>query len=81
MKAKVLVEFYDLKADELRSVGDTFELSPERFDEIIKRGGEWLEEAATVEEMEIVEKTNNKAKKNTTKKAGAKSDGGRTKKA
>lgn len=81
MKAKVLVEFYDLKADELRSVGDTFELSPERFDEIMKRGGEWLEEAATVDEMEIVEKANNKAKKNTTAKAGAKNDGGRTKKA
>lgn len=64
MKAKVLVEFYDLKADELRSVGDTFELSPERFDEIIKRGGEWLEKVKT-----------------TPKKAGAKNDGGRTKKA
>lgn len=64
MKAKVLVEFYDLKADILRSVGDTFELSPERFDEIIKRGGEWLEEVKT-----------------TPKKAGAKNDGGRTKKA
>lgn len=64
MKAKVLVEFYDLKADELRSVGDTFELSPERFEEIIKRGGEWLEEV-----------------KAAPKKAGAKSDGGRTKKA
>lgn len=47
MKAKVLVEFYDLKADEIRSVGDTFDLSPERFEEIIKRGGEWLEEVKT----------------------------------
>lgn len=64
MKARVLVEFYDLKADELRSVGDTFELSPERFEEIIKRGGEWLEEV-----------------KATPKKAGAKGDGARTKKA
>ncbi|ERT62217.1 hypothetical protein [Peptoniphilus sp. BV3C26] len=64
MKARVLVEFYDLKADELRSVGDTFELSPERFDEIMKRGGEWLEEVKTEP-----------------KKAGAKNDGGRTKKA
>lgn len=64
MKAKVLVEFYDLEADILRAVGDTFELSPERFEEITKRGGEWLEEVKT-----------------TPKKAGAKSDGGRTKKA
>ena len=64
MKAKVLVEFYDLKADELRSVGDKFDLSPERFEEIVKRGGEWLEEVKT-----------------TPKKAGAKSDEGRTKKA
>lgn len=68
MKAKVLVEFYDLKADELRSVGDTFELSPERFEEICKRGGEWLEEVKA-------------APKTTPKKAGAKNDGGRTKKA
>lgn len=68
MKAKVLVEFYDLKADKLRSVGDTFELSPERFDEIMKRGREWLEEVKA-------------APKTTPKKAGAKSDGGRTKKA
>lgn len=44
MKAKVLREFFDLEADTLRQVGDVFELSPARFDEIIKRGGPWIEE-------------------------------------
>ena len=115
MKVIVTSEFYDLKEDKLRKVGETFEVSNARFDEIIKKGGEWIEEvtddeddeektkvtgeekgteeeaaeekgteeeAATVEEMETVEKVDNKTKKNTTpKKAGAKNDGGRTKKA
>lgn len=120
MKVIVISEFYDLKEDKLRKVGETFEVSNARFDEIVKKGGEWVEELATepegeeaaknptVEEMETVEEANaketkeveeaaeekpeiedakveevdNKAKKNTTpKKAGAKSDGGRTKKA
>lgn len=44
MKVKVLREFFDLEADTLRQVGDVFELSPARFDEIIKRGGLWIEE-------------------------------------
>ena len=103
MKVIVTSEFYDLKEDKLRKVGETFEVSNARFDEIVKKGGEWVEEAnevekdaeeanetveveaeeaATVEEMETVEEADNKAKKNTTpKKAGAKNDGGRTKKA
>lgn len=44
MKVKVLREFFDLEADTLRQVGDVFELSPARFDEILKRGGLWVEE-------------------------------------
>ena len=44
MKVRVLREFFDLEADTLRQVGDVFELSPARFDEIIKRGGLWIEE-------------------------------------
>lgn len=119
MEVKVISEFYDLKEDKLRKVGETFEVSNARFDEIVKKGGEWVEELATepegeeadknptVEEMETVqeasaketkevekaaeekpeiedakaEEVDNKAKKNTTAKAGAKNDGGRTKKA
>lgn len=118
MKVKVIREFYDLKEDKLRKVDETFEVSNTRFDEIVKNGGEWIEELATepegeeaaknstVEEMETVEEANktteaeieeankekseiedakagevdNKAKKNTTTKAGAKNGGG-TKKA
>lgn len=44
MKAKVLKDFFDGKEEQLRLVGDVFELSPARFDEIIKRGGQWIEE-------------------------------------
>ncbi len=44
MKAKVLKDFYDIKEDQLRLVGEVFELSPARFDEILKRGGLWVEE-------------------------------------
>lgn len=44
MKAKVLKDFFDGKEEQLRLVGDVFELSPARFDEIIKRGGPWIEE-------------------------------------
>lgn len=97
MKVIVTSEFYDLKEDKLRKVGETFEVSNARFDEIVKKGGEWVEEANEVEkdaeeanetveveaeEAATVEEADNKAKKNTTpKKAGAKNDGGRTKKA
>lgn len=44
MKAKVLKDFYDAKEEQLRLVGEVFELSPARFDEILKRGGLWVEE-------------------------------------
>lgn len=47
MKVKVIDEFYDLKEDTLRQLGDTFEVSPERFNEILSRGGNWVEEVKT----------------------------------
>ena len=110
MKVIVISEFYDLKEDKLRKVGETFEVSNARFEEIVKNGGEWIEETnevdpegeeankteeaeteeaeteeANKEKSEIeeakAEEVDNKAKKNTTAKAGAKSDGGRNKKA
>ena len=98
MKVKVIKEFYDLKEDMLRKVGETFEVSNARCEEIIKKGGEWIEEVADDEddEEEIkvteekgaeeieeakAEEVDEKTKKNTTTKAGAKNDGGRTKKA
>lgn len=34
MKAKVIEKFYDLKEETLRHVGDEFELTEKRFDEI-----------------------------------------------
>lgn len=103
MKVKVIREFYDLKEDKLRKVDETFEVSNARFDEIVKNGGEWIEELATEPEGEEANKTteaeieeankekseiedakaeevDDKAKKNTTTKAGAKNGGG-TKKA
>ena len=49
MKVIVISEFYDLKEDKLRKVGETFEVSNARFDEIVKNGGEWVEETNEVE--------------------------------
>ena len=65
MKVKVLVEFYDLKEDVLRSEGEIFEVSESRYDEIIRRGGSYIEKISTT--------------KATTKKEGAKNDGERRK--
>lgn len=66
MKAKVLKDFFDAKEEQLRLVGEVFELSPARFDEIIKRGGLWIEEVTDNEGDEEKPK----------KKAGA-SNGGK----
>lgn len=65
MKVKVLVEFYDLKEDVIRSEGETFEVSESRYDEIIKRGGSYIEKIKTI--------------KATQKKEGVKNDGERRK--
>ncbi|NLY09371.1 MAG: hypothetical protein GXZ11_05670 [Tissierellia bacterium] len=44
MKVKALIEFFDLKESVLREIGDVFDVSEERFKEILVNGGEWLEE-------------------------------------
>lgn len=84
MKAKVLKDFFDAKEEQLRLVGEVFELSSARFDEIIKRGGLWIEEVAE-ETREEAEETREEAeeikeakevKEKPKKKAGA-SNGGK----
>lgn len=86
MKVIVISEFYDLKEDKLRKVGETFEVSNARFDEIVKKGGEWVEELATepdgkeadknptVEEMETVQEAGAKETKEVEKVAEEKSE-------
>lgn len=55
MKVKAIIEFFDLKENKLRSVGDEFEVSNERFSEILTKGGKWIEEVEEIEKVEEVE--------------------------
>ena len=38
MKAKVLIKFYDSEAKVVRQKGDTFDVTPARFNEITRKG-------------------------------------------
>lgn len=57
MKVKAVIEFFDLKEKKLRIVGDEFEVSNERFSEILTKGGKWIEEVEEIEEAEEKELT------------------------
>ena len=43
MRVRTINSFYDLKEDVKREVGDEFNVSETRFNEIIKKGGNWVE--------------------------------------
>ncbi|CDZ74862.1 Hypothetical protein ING2D1G_0703 [Peptoniphilus sp. ING2-D1G] len=57
MKVKAVIEFFDLKEKKLRGVGDEFEVSNERFSEILTKGGKWIEEVKEIEKAEEKELT------------------------
>lgn len=44
MRVRTINSFYDLKEDVKREVGDEFNVSETRFNEIITKGGNWVEE-------------------------------------
>lgn len=44
MRVRTINSFYDLKDDVKREVGDEFNVSETRFNEIITKGGNWVEE-------------------------------------
>lgn len=44
MRVRTINSFYDLKEDVKREVGDEFNVSETRFNEIINKGGNWVEE-------------------------------------
>lgn len=43
IKVKATIQFRDLKENKLRRVGDTFEVSESRYNEILEKGGNWIE--------------------------------------
>lgn len=64
MKAKTLIKFQDLKEGKLREVGEEFECSQERFDEIIA-----AHDAPLVEKVEeAAKKTSARRGRKTAKK-------------
>lgn len=40
---KAKIEFQDYKENRLRKIGDTFEVTQDRLDEILTKGGDWVE--------------------------------------
>lgn len=64
MLVKALINFNDYKEDVLRRTGDVFEVSEERYKEIIEKGGEWVKVLQTDEEQkEKAEKKQQRANK------------------
>ncbi len=71
MKVKTLIRFTDLKEDTIREVGDTFEATKGRLEELLLVSSDPLvevviEKATTKEDIErkVTEKAVNKSKKN-----------------
>lgn len=48
MRVRTINSFYDLKEDVKREVGDEFNVSETRFNEIITKGGNWVEKITQV---------------------------------
>lgn len=61
MKVRALIDFEDLKAGKTRYIGDIFGVSKERYEEILEKGGAWVE---------IVEDEKKETAKKETKKKG-----------
>lgn len=62
MKIKVLKEFKDLLENKLRKVGDEFEVTKERFEEIDTKLREKYKDVAWVEEVKEAPKATKKTK-------------------
>ena len=61
MKVRALIDFEDLKAGKTRHIGDIFGVTKERYEEILEKGGAWIE---------IVEEEKKETAKKETKKKG-----------
>lgn len=53
-KVKALIQFKDLKEMKLRKIGDVFDVSNERFDEILAKG-DWIEEIQELDNLTVKE--------------------------
>ena len=53
-KVKALIQFKDLKEMKLRKIGDVFDVSNERFDEILAKG-DWVEEIQELDNLTVKE--------------------------
>lgn len=58
MRVRTINSFYDLKEDVKREVGDEFNVSETRFNEIITKGGNWVEKIS--QEVPLKDLTKNK---------------------
>lgn len=58
MRVRTINSFYDLKEDVKREVGDEFNVSETRFNEIITKGGNWVEKIT--QEVPLKDLTKNK---------------------
>lgn len=70
MMVKALIVFDDLKENVRRQMGDIFEVSDERYKQIITKGGKWVERVD--DETQKVDETAGQ-KKATTKKVNGRS--------
>lgn len=64
MKVKVLKEFTDKKENILRKPGDTFECTPERFDEIKQGLSMFCSQCKWIEEIKVGAKDGRSTKAN-----------------
>lgn len=52
MKVRALILFEDYLEDVTRHIGDVFEVTEERYQEILTKGGSWVEEVLEEETQE-----------------------------
>lgn len=84
MKVRALIRFEDYKEGTMRNVGDVFEVTKERHEEILTKGGAWVEVveevAEDVEESVEVVKQNMETDKTKQTKSKQNTKTGTTKK-
>lgn len=56
IKVKTLVQFQDFLENQLRYVGDVFEVTKERLEEITTKGGNWVEVIKDINSTEDITK-------------------------
>lgn len=74
IKVKAIEDFQDYKEEVTRYVGDEFEVTEERYEEIIEKGGNWVIPVAE-EDSETAEEDSETAAKG--KKGSKKNDKGK----